>query len=80
MARQGSNFHKCHRCVYRGQPANWEPESPPLAMVTTRDAFEQRDIEVKTIEIPRAVKQPNKHPASVVRGKSAAKNASQAAS
>ena len=25
MARQRGFYHKCHRCLYRGKPANWEP-------------------------------------------------------
>jgi hypothetical protein len=33
MARQRTFFHKCHRCIYRGQPANWAPEHPPMAAV-----------------------------------------------
>lgn len=29
QARQGAFFHKCHRCIYRGKAADWEPEQPP---------------------------------------------------
>jgi len=25
MAQQRCFYHKCHRCIFRGQPANWEP-------------------------------------------------------
>lgn len=25
QARQGTNFHKCHRCIYRGKPVDWQP-------------------------------------------------------
>lgn len=28
QARQGTNFHKCHRCIYRGKPADWESDDP----------------------------------------------------
>jgi len=31
-ARQCGNYHKCHRCVYRGQPAGWEPAEPRAAV------------------------------------------------
>lgn len=24
-SRQQCNYHKCHRCLYRGKPAAWEP-------------------------------------------------------
>ena len=26
MARQGDQFHKCHKCVFRGKTADWQPE------------------------------------------------------
>lgn len=60
MARQASHFHKCHRCIYRGQPASWEPETPPLAMVNVHAAEEPNDIEVKTVEIARPAKKVGK--------------------
>ena len=24
QARQGTHFHKCHKCIYRGKAADWE--------------------------------------------------------
>lgn len=33
LARQNTFFHKCHRCIYRGQPANWEPAEPLLTVL-----------------------------------------------
>ncbi|MEZ6036915.1 MAG: hypothetical protein R3F29_05510 [Planctomycetota bacterium] len=30
LSRQASHFHKCHKCIYRGQAANWEPEGGAL--------------------------------------------------
>jgi hypothetical protein len=53
LARQSSNFHKCHRCIYRGQAASWEPEHPPLAMINVHDAEEPAQADVKIVEIPR---------------------------
>ena len=34
LSRQQGFFHKCHRCVYRGQAADWVPPAPvePLAI------------------------------------------------
>jgi hypothetical protein len=32
QARQGAFFHKCHRCIYRGQAASWEPENAPALL------------------------------------------------
>lgn len=52
-ARQGAFFHKCHRCIYRGQPASWEPEAAPLAMVNVHAAEEATQADVKPVEIPR---------------------------
>lgn len=36
MARQCGNYHKCHRCVFRGRPAGWQPEETtiPAALAT----------------------------------------------
>lgn len=53
QARQGANFHKCHRCVYRGQSATWEPEKPLHAMVNVHAAEEPNQRDVKKVEIPR---------------------------
>jgi len=53
QARQGTFFHKCHRCIYRGQPANWEPAEAPMAMVNVHAAEEPGSAGVKTVKIPR---------------------------
>ncbi len=42
LARQRTFFHKCHRCIYRGQPANWEPELAPPAMIELHAGDEAR--------------------------------------
>jgi hypothetical protein len=51
MARQRTFFHKCHRCIYRGQPASWEPEAPPMAMVNVHTAEEPVHVHVRPLEI-----------------------------
>ena len=53
LARQRTFFHKCHRCIYRGQAANWEPAESPLAMLNVHAAEEPGDIDVKKVEIAR---------------------------
>ncbi|HEX5050864.1 MAG TPA: hypothetical protein VFZ65_03750 [Planctomycetota bacterium] len=53
LARQATFFHKCHRCIYRGQPAGWEPDEAPLAMLNIH-AAEEPGRPVKLVEIPRA--------------------------
>jgi hypothetical protein len=54
MARQASNFHKCHRCIYRGQAATWEPVDAPLAMINVHAAEEPNQLDVKPVEIVRS--------------------------
>ena len=70
MARQASHFHKCHRCIYRGQASTWEPANPPLAMLDMHTAESRNDIEVKTVEIARPAKKGGK-PAPAKAGKAA---------
>lgn len=38
MARQGTFFHKCHRCIYRGRAADWEPEEAQLVVLDVHAA------------------------------------------
>ena len=80
QARQSNNFHKCHRCVYRGQHASWEPESSPLPMLNLYGAEPARDIEVKTVPLPRQLKKATKAAAAAKGSKSAASKTAQAAS
>jgi hypothetical protein len=58
MARQRTFFHKCHRCIYRGQPANWEPAEAPMAMLNVHAAEEPADAAVMPIEIAAPVRIP----------------------
>lgn len=53
LARQATNFHKCHRCVYRGQAAEWQPEGGDHAMVNVHQAEEPGQSGVKKVVIPR---------------------------
>lgn len=71
MARQASHFHKCHRCIYRGQAANWEPANPPMAMINVHAAEEPADIEVKTVAIARPAKKGGKPTQPAKTGKAA---------
>ncbi|MDO8348860.1 MAG: hypothetical protein Q7T30_01395 [Planctomycetota bacterium] len=47
--RQRTFFHKCHRCIYRGQAANWEPEVSPMAMIDVHAAEEPTKADVPAI-------------------------------
>lgn len=62
MARQRTFFHKCHRCIYRGQAANWEPADAPMAMLNVHAAEEPGIVDVKTVELarPEAPRKPAK--------------------
>ena len=33
QTRQCANYHKCHRCIYRGKAANWEPETADVKRI-----------------------------------------------
>jgi hypothetical protein len=54
FARQGANYHKCHRCQYRGKSADWEPE-PQTAMINVHAAEEVIQAEVEPVALPRRV-------------------------
>lgn len=51
MARQRTFFHKCHRCIYRGKSAAWEPEELPLAMINVHAAEEPTQASVKVVDV-----------------------------
>lgn len=51
MARQRTFFHKCHRCIFRGKPANWEPEAPPVAMLNVHTAEEPAKRAVAKVKV-----------------------------
>ncbi len=53
FARQRTFFHKCHRCIYRGQAANWEPEVAPMAMIDIDVAEEPTRAEAPGLELAR---------------------------
>jgi len=53
FARQRTFFHKCHRCIYRGQAANWEPEVAPMAMIDMHAPEEPGMVEVPDLELAR---------------------------
>ncbi|MBL8737083.1 MAG: hypothetical protein JNL12_11690 [Planctomycetes bacterium] len=50
QTRQCANFHKCHRCIYRGKAASWEPEHPPISLMPMHDA-EEPGIEVTEVDL-----------------------------
>lgn len=51
LSRQSCNYHKCHRCVYRGQAANWSLPEPGVAPMTERTS--QRGVPTRIVEVPR---------------------------
>jgi hypothetical protein len=62
MARQRTFFHKCHRCIYRGKAANWEPVEPPLAMINVHAAEEPAKANVKPVKVKPKAKEPKAAP------------------
>ena len=53
FARQRTFFHKCHRCIYRGQAANWEPEVAPMPMLDTAAVEKPTKVHVPGITLAR---------------------------
>jgi hypothetical protein len=49
LSRQRAFYHKCHRCVFRGKCATWEPEKAPVAMVNVHAAEEPSQTEVTEV-------------------------------
>ncbi|MBM4060828.1 MAG: hypothetical protein FJ265_07000 [Planctomycetes bacterium] len=46
MARQRNFFHKCHRCVFRGKPADWllEPAAEVVRLSATAETPESSSV------------------------------------
>jgi len=53
LARQATNFHKCHRCIYRGQAADWAPDEPEHATIDMQTAEDPNPRDVRKVVIPR---------------------------
>ena len=53
LARQATNFHKCHRCRYRGQAADWVPDEPDLKTIDMQTAQDPNPNDVRKVVIPR---------------------------
>jgi len=52
LARQATNFHKCHRCVFRGQAAEWAPEESEQT-IDMQTAQDPNPKDVRKVVIPR---------------------------
>ena len=53
LARQAANFHKCHRCIFRGQAADWVPDDPEPGMIKLQTADAPTRPDVEKVVIPR---------------------------
>ena len=60
MSRQSCNYHKCHRCIYNGQAADWQPEPTAVAPQAGPTRVGERAVPTKIVEIPRPEKAPAK--------------------
>ena len=60
MSRQSCHYHKCHRCIYRDQAADWQPEAVAAAPQAGPTRAAERSIPSKIVEIPRPEKAPAK--------------------
>lgn len=52
LARQRTFYHKCHRCIYRGQAANWEPDQSSMATINMQAGEEIVNVGVKRLAAP----------------------------
>ena len=64
LARQGCNYHKCHRCLYRGKAATWQPEGGPRRgeAAGSRALTGERAVPGHSVDVPRPVEIPAKTP------------------
>ena len=60
MSRQSCNYHKCHRCIYNGQAADWQPEPAAVVPQSGPTRVGERAVPTKIVEIPRPEKAPTK--------------------
>lgn len=58
MSRQSCHYHKCHRCVFRGKAADWQPEGSVVASPNGPTHVGERAVPAKIVEIPRPTKAP----------------------
>jgi len=52
LQRQACNYHKCHRCVFRGKPVAWVP-SENGASGERHVATGERAVPSRTVNVPR---------------------------
>lgn len=60
MSRQSCNYHKCHRCVFRGKAAGWQPEGNDSLPRVASSRTGERAVPSKTVEVPRPEGAPSK--------------------
>lgn len=60
MSRQSCNYHKCHRCVFRGKAAGWQPEGGEAVLRSPASRTGEREVPSKTVEVPRPEGSPKK--------------------
>lgn len=53
LQRQSCNYHKCHRCIFRGKPASWVPSENVAAGERHVAATGERAVPSRTVDVPR---------------------------
>src|SRR5262245_58953104 len=53
LQRQACNYHKCHRCIFRGKPAAWVPSENGAAGDRHVAATGERAVPSRTVDVPR---------------------------
>jgi hypothetical protein len=79
LARQGCNYHKCHRCLYRGKPATWQPDGLLRRAdgAAPRALTGERAVPTHTVEVPRPAEVPATAPATERKPRRRGKRAAQ---
>src|SRR5262245_19566056 len=53
LQRQSCNYHKCHRCIFRGKPATWVPSENGVAGERPAAATGERAVPSRTVDVQR---------------------------
>ncbi len=63
LSRQSCNYHKCHRCIYRGKAASWAPSDAVALAERATATTGERAVPTRTTLVPRPEVGPQGAPA-----------------
>jgi hypothetical protein len=62
VERQQCNYHKCHRCIYRGKAVDWQPDGEAPAQAGLNGSA-RNGVAHAPVELPRPERLPARKPA-----------------